>query len=760
MKLTPQALALMAALSAGVAGAAATGTVANTQITNQATATYTDPSAPASTLTSNSNTVYTVVLPKPDYDIVFKNTTPTDGGTQNAIATTTKVLTGTAGSSFNTVYTVVNNGNVTLSVNLAPNVTGSSSAATDVKYYLADASGNPTGGAITSVSIDPTVNSGLVDIVQVVSVPGGATTSNTYGASPQGSVVGTGTAATQNGYASGTTYYENSVTSATHTDYQFTAIKLYALDNNPNPPTTPTTPVTPGGTVYTPPTMSTVDVPTLPAGNTDTTKNTPPTTTAGDPTYPSPSGYADPNNASTPIVPNVSGDNQIAYPKADPDNTDPANAVGNTNSTAGTADSVTFVNTITNTGSAPDRVQLFPTAAVTATGTLNLGYTYDSATATFTYPDGVTKVQFLNPDGTPIAKGADSLFPVFNLAPGATAYYQTKITYPDTTDSASTPAVVTQIGADSLNDSDVISNASTTNTIYPAAAQFGDTTAALGTVPNPAPVQTVTPYGDYPAGRTGSPDSTDSTAVFPMDVVNVGQYSDSFKLSGTVNFGGTIVNVKYYDASGNLLPTDSGGNYITNVAAAGSELKVFAVVDVPLGTATGSYTVTQNAVGSYSTIPMSDLNDVITVAKPGAVNVAKFVAQTGASGATVNGLSSGAGYVLADSASPTTAKPTDTISYKIMAKNTYPVGIASFLLSDTTPINTNFSTASVSSDNVALTNLKVLYKVSGSWTATTPADPTTVTAVAVDINGDGLLNASDVLPSNTTLTLNMTVTVK
>ena len=88
----------------------------------------------------------------------------------------------------------------------------------------------------------------------------------------------------------------------------------------------------------------------------------------------------------------------------------------------------------------------------------------------------------------------------------------------------------------------------------------------------------------------------DSTAIFPMDLANVGGYDEAYRLVGSVvvpltGGGSATVPVRYYidtNADGNpdtLLPTDGGGNYVSPVVVAGTEQKVFAVIDMPTNAA-------------------------------------------------------------------------------------------------------------------------------------------------------------------------------
>ena len=84
MKANPTILALMTALATGAAGAATTNTTAGQIITNQATATFTDPTSTtgAAATPISSNKVETVVLPKPGFDIQYA-----DGSADDTTAT-------------------------------------------------------------------------------------------------------------------------------------------------------------------------------------------------------------------------------------------------------------------------------------------------------------------------------------------------------------------------------------------------------------------------------------------------------------------------------------------------------------------------------------------------------------------------------------------------------------------------------------------------------------------------------------------------
>lgn len=771
MKLNTKVLALMAALAAGAASAATTQTTAGTTITNVASAEFTDPTNPGSTtpLTATSNTVSTTVLPKPSFDIVYTDGTADGNTLDNAAKTTTGAV---PGQSIPTNYSLVNTGNVALDVVLNADTTGSAAGAT-VQYFRLNADGSrgaeiPLGSTVTLAVDNPATpaDEGLVNIVQVITLPTDATKispASVFGASPEGSVVGTASSdlltTPGNGVPTGTTLLEEN--KAADTDLQFTRVTVYApeLDNNPN--TNTATPVDSAGNPITDttkiPPVTTVDVPTETTGKTG--DNTPVVSTPGYVTPTAPAG--DPTPGGTPIVPNVGGDVQIAYPKAD---------------TNTTPDTVVFTNTLTNTGGAADKVQLFPALA---DGTPDPAYTFDPATGTFTNSTTGVVIRFLDPiTGQPIPVSTDpadptkATYPTVTVPNGSTAVYRTEVTYPDANDSDPIQPITVLIGADSLKDADTKSNSSTTDTIMPPAAQFGDSTTAQGAVSTPAPVQTVNP------GTVGSPTATsgisspdgsgttaapgDRTAVFPMDVANNGQYNDSFTLSGSVDFRGTPVPVLYYGADGALLPrvsTDPNSpdynKFITPVVAPGAEVKVYAVVDVPAGQTAGDYTVNQTAVGNYSTIPMTDNNDIIRVAPAGSIAVAKFVAKSGVAAGSnpINGIDNPADYTATGANG---ALPGQTISYKIIGKNNYNTAVNNFSLCDTVPANTTFASIAL---NPAPS--KTIYRVDGgTWSATAPTAGLaagTVICVAADTDGN---NLPDALGAGETLTADFGATVK
>lgn len=755
MNANTKILALMAALAAGNALAAptanTTSTAAGTPITNVATATFTDPGTGNAATPVSSNTVTTTVLALPGFDIVHE-----DGTDGNTLTNTTKTVTGAVpGQVVKTDYYAVNNGNTALTVVLRPNVTGGSSTAADVKYL--DASGNelPKNNDGSFVLTLPAGTAGVVKFTQELTVPATAPANTTYGASPEGSVVGTGTETGQNGVPSGSTLYEGQTVSnsavvatpAQGADLQFVKVTTFkpSLENTPNV-ATPSNPVAPDGTTTaTPPALVGVNVPTVPGGTPNQPTPTQPVT--GYPTNPS-----DPTSGGTPIVPDVQGNRQIAYPKADSDNGSTAPSVGQTNDLAGTTDTIIFTNGLKNSGAA-DRVQLYPAGP---DGKLLAGTTFDANTGIFTLPDG-TKVRFLGPNtNQPIPVGTGASYPTVTAPSGGTVIYRTEVTLPDGSDAARIDAVNIVVGADSLNDAEIVADATTLNIVMQGAAQFGDgSDGVLGATPTPAPQQNVVPSSNT-STNTSTTNDSDNVAVFPMDVANMGAYNDSFTLSATVAGLPSGTTISYLDASGAALPGNGAGGFITPVVAAGQEIRVYAVITVPTGTAAGLYTVSQKAVGNYSTITMTDLNDVIKVGAIGAVSVAKFVqdGKTGAGATPQNGINNPQGYT----ANTTAALPGANIVYQIIGKNTYNAPVAGFALNDTVPTNTTFQSASLSIGGVAVT--KVIYKIgTGTWSASAPAAGAaagTAIAVAADANGD---NVPDALPSGATMELTFTVKV-
>lgn len=782
MKLNAKVLALMTALSAGVATAATTNTTAGTSITNVATATFTDPST-GSTASSTSNEVKTTVLPLPSFDMVYGGNSPADGGgvaanPANSISPTTPVLKPNIlpGATVTQAYDLVNTGNTPLNVTVTANTTGSAAGET-VTYTYTDVNGNPLtvnpDGTITLPVDNPATagDEGVVKVIQTIVIPANAAANADYGASPQASLAGTGTGTTGNGVTTGQTLYENqtvtngtpSATPANGTDLQFTAIKIVKPDLSNDPV---------GGT-------------------------TPPATTVTAPgtTTPVP-GYTDPGG--TPIVVPVSGgtttDNQIAYPKAD------AN---------GTPDSVTFTNTVKNSGPLADPVNIYPTdTAGNPIGTFN------STTGEFTLPSGA-KVTFLDPaTGLPLPVGADG-YPTLTVAPGTSANYLTKVTYPDSNTVPNPAPIVVTVGVDSGLIAGISTANTTTDTVLPPATQFGDTAA-----------QTTGPLTEVPAyvqTQTGAPGAT---VPFAMSVANTGTYTDTFTLSGYVvvplaDGTSVIVPVVYSGTgvtqTGTRTVTDPGTGltatipvYTTSNVAADSALPVTASVTVPARGATDPITglpytadaaatpttasqplLQQTATGVYSTASITDNNDPLNISPVGGVVIGKFTNTNAglASGgvnpaANAEKVSGNPGIASAGAPSPvqvgnpagytavntTTYLPQVPYDYQIIAKNTYNTPIAAFILSDAMPKNTTFVSvtgATSVSGGTLIYNTGANCTATGTgWSTTAPtsgvAAGTSTTnggTVCVALSNGAATPAPAALPSGQTITLDLTVKI-
>ncbi len=674
MKLNHKILTLMTALAAGSASAAVTGTVSGTLITNTASADYTiaDPSNPSTDIvgTASSNTVTTTVLPKPDFNIVFTDGTA-DAGTQNDVDTTTKAFADVKpNAAIVTPYTVINNGNTPLTVKLAADETAANASGVTagtgqvVEYYLADSSGNPTGSAITSVDIGVLSSNSTVKIVQVITIPSTAAPGQVFGASPEGSVDGTGAtfdsagAITGNGYTASTTVYEQNA--AQDNNLQFTSVTVYTPKATADP----------------------ID------GDTTTTNGpTPPTTPVTLPDGTTPDGYTD---GTTLIVPDYSAgaDNQVAYPKGD------ANA---------TSDVVTFTNSVTNTGTVADTYKLVPQGVL---------------------PTGVT-VTFTDMAGNPITE--------ITVAPGETANYKTVVTYPDV-DNASTPRTKIDVVIGIVSKTDTTNTVlnTTKDTIYPSSMQFGDADSVVTTANNPAaPVQVVKPNDNFISDMdaitsVGGALATDASAIFLMDVVNNGLYSDTFDLVGTV----TLTNADGSTSVVNVVYLDGTGVPITSIdVAAGAEAKVFAIIEVPVGTKPGDYTVTQKATGQYSGLTVTDSTDIVRVQPDGALALAKFSSKSGATAETftttvLNPTNGNAAMTILGNTGYTTAttgaKPTASIVYQIIAKNEYNTSVKAFAINDTVPANTELTAISINYPTGGTT----IYSTDGStWSTTAPTYP-------------------------------------
>ncbi|WP_407569078.1 beta strand repeat-containing protein [Deinococcus altitudinis] len=767
MNVNQKVLALMVALAAGVAGAA--GTTAGTVIQNTASATYTDPStnlpavpaagSPAGTPPAVSNTVSTTVNAVPNFTI-----TPNDAGAAGpsqdqpyAPYDKAGVL---PGSQQVFQYTVTNTGNTPVTVNLST-LNRSDTTVAGVKYYIdADNSGTITAGdtlldpagpftATNDTNGDGTVDTGSiapdanVKILQVYTVPTIAAASTYYGADPVGNAKYD--PAYKPGNATPTTSSTTVVPDPTSgtgnlTDNDnFNRVLVYT-------PTVSAGPIDDNSTGGTTP---------VAGGPTDGQTNPASGTTPGG-TQPT---YNDPTNPAIKI--GVSGGVQKAYPPAD---TETVNA-----------DKVTFINSITNGGSATDSFFLLPPAGLPAGVTVAYLDAAGNALPLVTNTDGVAYPQ------------------VQNVAPGQTVNFRVVVTYPDT-DGATPPTspINVIVPLDSASDANVTPDATTTDIIYPPVLQFGDSTTGVGTAPAPAPDQLVSP-GTLPT--LVSNNNADSTAIFPMDLANVGGYDESYRLTSyttvptatatsvpqaglvlvTLNDGTKVyVPIKYYtdtNADGNpdfLLPTDASGNYISPVVPAGTEQKIYAVINLPPNAASTNANGTntpllayQTATGTVSGIVRSDNNDTISIAPVGTIAITKTVDKPTAKPSYVNT----AGVTI----------PGEDLTYTIVAKNGFNAAVKNFILKETDSTPTSVTATNVFANSVfksvsvavaAPATGTVLYRFNGgAWQ--TSAVPTialnTVNSVEIGLDTaapNNAIDANDTIVSGGQFTVTLVTTVK
>lgn len=759
MNVTPRLLALMAALAVGSA-AAAGNTPSGTVISNTATATFEDPTNPGNQATPvPSNAVTTQVQPKPDFDITYAGAPSSDGTTPTTPIASHDKQNVIPGATVTTPYVILNNGNVgsntpsgaAYTVTVTPYTGGTTlPTGTVVQYYVGSTKVYDSGdtanypGLVSVPADDPTTvaDEGQVSLEQRVLVPGTAASTADFAVSPRGRA---------NVYSAGTI----AATDESTGDLQYTRVRLTQPKVDVNEPTKdPGNPANPIGNVVTPPTTGTgTPDPNYDPGNPGNPINpvSPPGTPSGtgDPQTP---GYLDPSKPGTPIA-TPGGDLQIAYPPADSDTG---------------ADKVTFYNTLTNVGMA-DTVNLFPTDSTGAPIGVN------NNDGSFTLPGGVT-VRFLKADGSAITTfftdSSGSKYPTVALPDGQTTpqsvNIRVEVTYPD-----SNPAVTSNpqpinvlVGIDSGNDAGVVADGTSTDRILPAAMEFGDSAPGLGTDNTAATsTQTVNPLVAPASATTVAQNTTDRRAVFPMDLVNRGEYADSYTLTkATLSFpntagSATAAVLRYVDANGAELPKDSGGSYISPVVAPNDELTVYAVVDVPSDALAGTVTVSQTATGNFSTISSTDPDDKIVIRVVDTAN--------GSSGVVVNKYQTVNGAVPSGVAAEQTAKtalPGDTLRYAIIAKNNYNTPVKNFVLSDSAGGGNNAYTYSTLVSASATASFgTVFYNVNGAgWVAQAPAAGTVINTlqVAVDSDNTNTITSADVVPALGSIRLDIEVKVK
>ena len=273
-------------------------------------------------------------------------------------------------------------------------------------------------------------------------------------------------------------------------------------------------------------------------------------------------------------------------------------------------DSVGFINSVVNNGTDEDvfNITLDKSALNLAAGSTVLLTRLDGTPLTDNNGDGIV-------DSGPLAKDEEFDFIV------KVTVAQTQA---DDSDGASTEHSVVVTATSASNAAQTDSTTNTITDITGAGVAFGNNT---GLVDNDGVVD-----GSSAVDVAADPEST---AVFPMDVVNNGGSDDSFNLSGTVDFtdtdGGTVtVAVVYYPASADTnndgVLSDAEIAAATPVAntgtiPAGEEITVFAVVDVPENVIPQTSTVTQTVTSPLSGATGSFNLDTVTV---NAVNALTF----------------------------------------------------------------------------------------------------------------------------------------
>lgn len=436
---------------------------------------------------------------------------------------------------------------------------------------------------------------------------------------------------------------------------------------------------------------------------------------------------ADPDGNGSPITPPYSSPEGV---QITPTASDTQVAQGATTTTT-----VTFTNTLQNTGNRPDVINV----------------TYNPVNL----PAGST-VTLLKPDGTPLTDtNGDGIVDVGVVQPGATADVLVKVTFPAGSQPTSpTNAPTVEIVAISSNDK--TKSDPTKDIINLPKLSFGDPTPTPGgdpTLPGTPPVGTPAEFPNGSGNPTNPiiPPATCAGPIqtyLPMEVANLGTAPDLFNVSGTATVkltsGSTAtVNVVYYrDVNGDgkldggdtgLTDTNGDGIVDTGLLLPGTEMKLVAVLGVPCDAASQTITLTQTAKSPNTGVTVVDNNDTVTVGKTPVAAPTK----------SVN---------LAE------AKPGEVVTYTIVAKNTSNANITKALVCDVVPNNTTFVSFAATTDATGT----VLYSNNGgsTWTtsASAPAAGQKVCA-AVDTNGDGNITTADVLAPGKTITVTYKVKV-
>lgn len=463
---------------------------------------------------------------------------------------------------------------------------------------------------------------------------------------------------------------------------------------------------------------------------------------SNDPTLP-----RDANNSNTVTINRKDG--VVIGPKADPDgNGNPVTPAYNS------PEGINIVPTASDTQVAT--VTTLPTSGVTVTFTntiQNTGNRTDTfeLTQTNTFPAGTTVVfKDANGNALPTVNGKPV---VQNVPENGTVDIQVIVTLPagvTPTQLSGQPAVT--VTTTSQNDPTKSDTTKDIIEVKVPGIAFGDPTPGLGGDP--------TPVGTPPTGVPGNPGTpltpgnpqtctAPIRTYLPMEIANLGSQDDAFVVSGTapvtvLNPDGTvnptpvIVPVVYYrdvNGDGKLDAGDTelqGGN--TGTIKPGEEIKLIAVVDVPCAAAQQTITLNQEAKSPTTGVSQKDPNDTITVG------------------------GNGGKPIVTKTVDKATANPGDTLTYTIIGKNTSNANVKQALVCDTVPTNTTFVSFT------ATTNASgtVVYSNNGgsSWSAsaTAPAAGAKVCA-GVDTNNDGKVDAADILKPGETITVTYQVKV-
>ena len=402
-----------------------------------------------------------------------------------------------------------------------------------------------------------------------------------------------------------------------------------------------------------------------------------------------------------------------------------------TSITSTTPTTITFTNTLQNTGNSPDSFEL---------------------TQTNNFPAG-TKVEFRDANGQPLPDtDGDGIPEVRNVPAGGQASFQVIVTLP----AGTTPTQLAGVPATVIT---------TTSMANPTKSDT-TTDAVKATIPglsfgNPTPTPGGDPaiVGTPPAGTPGSPDSPvkldNCTApvrtYLPLELANTGSQPDTFVITGTapiltlnpdgtVNSTPTQVPVTYYrdvNGDGRL---DAGDTQLaagsTGEIKPGEEIKLIAVVDVPCSAIQQTVTLNQKATSPTTGVTVTDSNDTITI-----------------------GTNAAAPNKPEKTVDKANAKPGDVLTYTIMAKNTTNADLKRALVCDTVPANTDFVAWTATSTAQGT----VLYNVNGgAWSATAPTTAPAGARVcaAVDTNGDSNITTADVLRPGQTISATFQVRVR